>query len=32
MIAQGTDGLSRGLMLEGVVQGKDMLWIYQKLQ
>jgi hypothetical protein len=25
IIAQGTDGLSRGRMLEGVVQGKDML-------
>ena len=25
MIAQGTDGLSRGLLLEGVLSGKDML-------
>ncbi len=25
MIAQGTDGLSRGIFLEGVVRGKDML-------
>ena len=25
MIAQGTDGLSRGLLMEGVVAGKDML-------
>jgi hypothetical protein len=25
MIAQGTDGLSRGILLEGVVRGKDML-------
>jgi hypothetical protein len=25
IITQGTDGLPRGLMLEGVVQGKDML-------
>jgi hypothetical protein len=25
MIAQGTDGLSRGIMLEGIVQGKDTL-------
>ncbi len=25
MIAQGTDGLSRGVMLEGVVHGNDML-------
>jgi hypothetical protein len=25
MIAQGTDGLSRGLMLEAVVRGEDML-------
>jgi hypothetical protein len=25
MIAQGTDGLSRGLMLEGIVQSKDVL-------
>ncbi len=25
MIAQGTDGLSRGIFLEGVVRGEDML-------
>lgn len=25
MIAQGTDGLSRGLLLEGVLAGRDML-------
>ena len=25
MIAQGTDGLSRGILLEGVVRGEDML-------
>jgi hypothetical protein len=25
MIAQGTDGLSQGIFLEGVVRGKDML-------
>jgi len=25
MIAQGTDGLSRGIFLEGVVWGEDML-------
>ena len=25
MIAQGTDGLSRGIFLYGVVQGEDML-------
>ena len=25
MIAQGTDGVSRGLLLEGVMSGKDML-------
>jgi len=25
MIAQGTDGLSRGMMCEGVLAGKDML-------
>ena len=25
MIAKGTDGLTRGIMLEGVVKGEDML-------
>jgi hypothetical protein len=27
MIAQGTDGLSRGSFLEGVLDGKDMLFL-----
>jgi hypothetical protein len=32
MIAQGTDGLSRGSLLEGVLAGKDMLFfIYLSL-